>query len=385
LAEASDSFLVAPIRRNNLPRHAAAGKCPLTSHRGFHLRTRSMAAAVKVYADGQRQRPCRDSTNSGEPVCHYTFSRSVPREYFYLLCHHSMSPPRPSPLPPSPALFKLLFLFLRLGIPGSWFPLLASFLSFAAPSCPPRTMASLKGLAGVAAVAILFHCALAASISVGGPSGAWDLSTDFATWAASQKFAVGDRLVFQYTAGHDVVEVTKTDFDNCNAGNPIKTYTGGNTVIALSAPGKRYFICGTPGHCAGGMKLEVDVVSAASSAPPTPSPAPPKASPMPPAASPAPPTASPATLPPKSAPSPRPHKKSPSPSPAPLKNSPSPSRIAPEPTAPAQPSDLPPESAPTRPVRTGLAPQPSAPSAAGGLKASAAAGFACGLLMLLAL
>lgn len=108
---------------------------------------------------------------------------------------------------------------------------------------------------------------------------------------------------------HDVTEVPKADYDSCQAANPIGTYRGGSTVISLDSPGKRYFICTTPGHCSQGMKLEIDTVTATSSPPPE-SPATP------------PPSESTATPPPES------------------------NAAAPPPQAPSSPKSSPPSSAP---------------------------------------
>jgi hypothetical protein len=72
---------------------------------------------------------------------------------------------------------------------------------------------------------------------------------------------------FKYAASHDITEVTKAGYDACSGANPVKSYTGGATIVKLAAPGKRYFICSVPGHCAAGMKLEVTVAAAAVTAP----------------------------------------------------------------------------------------------------------------------
>jgi len=79
--------------------------------------------------------------------------------------------------------------------------------------------------------------------------------------------------------------VTKAGYDACSGGsNAVKSYTGTSATVKLSAPGKRYFICSVPGHCAAGMKLEVTVTAPAPSSKskprhqrsvaPTPAPAP---------------------------------------------------------------------------------------------------------------
>ncbi|XP_039793063.1 uncharacterized protein LOC120659060 [Panicum virgatum] len=78
---------------------------------------------------------------------------------------------------------------------------------------------------------------------------------------------------FKYAASHDVTEVPKAGYDACSGANPVKSYTGGATTVKLTAPGKRYFICSVPGHCAAGMKLEVTVAA------PAPAPAPARSKP----------------------------------------------------------------------------------------------------------
>ncbi|KAI5009656.1 hypothetical protein ZWY2020_011793 [Hordeum vulgare] len=113
--------------------------------------------------------------------------------------------------------------------------------------------------------------ASAAIYNVGEPGGAWDLSTNYDTWASSRKFQPGDQIVFKYSPqAHDVLEVSKADYDSCSTANPIATLNTGNDIITLTATGTRYFICGFPGHCTGGMKVKIDVVPASSSSSPAP-------------------------------------------------------------------------------------------------------------------
>ncbi|XP_021907459.1 uclacyanin 1 [Carica papaya] len=132
----------------------------------------------------------------------------------------------------------------------------------------------------LALTAMLIDLAAATNYVVGGTSGGWAVGTELKSWADSQSFLVGDNLIFQYSPSHDLVEVTKTDFDSCQPTNPIQTYTDGNTAIPLPSPGKRYFICGTPGHCSQGMRLEVETLATATPPPTIPSPAsPPESSP----------------------------------------------------------------------------------------------------------
>ncbi|GFS31887.1 uclacyanin 1 [Actinidia rufa] len=143
----------------------------------------------------------------------------------------------------------------------------------------------------LAIATMLMSVAVAVTYTVGSPNGSWDTSTNLQAWATSKSFSVGDNLVFQYMPNHDVNEVSKTDYDSCQTSNPIQTYTGSNTAVRLSSPGKRYFICGTMGHCSQGMKVKIDTL--AISAPPPATPPSAETPPTPPPASPATPVRSP--------------------------------------------------------------------------------------------
>ncbi|MBA0603452.1 hypothetical protein Gorai_003595, partial [Gossypium raimondii] len=79
-------------------------------------------------------------------------------------------------------------------------------------------------------------------------------------WADNKDFLVGDVLVFNFTNGqHNVVEVTEAGYDACNAANPVSTGSTGPARITLNRTGEYYFICGIPGHCSAGQKLNVEV------------------------------------------------------------------------------------------------------------------------------
>ncbi|KAL5066420.1 hypothetical protein RYX36_028157, partial [Vicia faba] len=67
--------------------------------------------------------------------------------------------------------------------------------------------------------------------------------------------------VFQYPPNHNVVEVTKSDYESCEQTNPIQSSNDGATTIPLTSQGKRYFICGTIGHCSQGMKVEINTLA----------------------------------------------------------------------------------------------------------------------------
>ncbi|XP_076919958.1 stellacyanin-like [Bidens hawaiensis] len=92
-----------------------------------------------------------------------------------------------------------------------------------------------------------------------GESNGWSLSVDYSTWASGKTFKVGDSLVFKYDSSHTVAEVSSDDYEACNVANSINSYSSSPTTVALNTTGTRYFICGVPSHCGGGMKVSVPV------------------------------------------------------------------------------------------------------------------------------
>ncbi|KAF8115563.1 hypothetical protein N665_0025s0031 [Sinapis alba] len=93
---------------------------------------------------------------------------------------------------------------------------------------------------------------------VGDTSG-WDISSDLESWTLGKRFSVGDVLMFQYSSTHSVYEVAKDNFQSCNTTEPFRTFTNGNTTVALSKPGDRFFVCGNRLHCFAGMRLQVNI------------------------------------------------------------------------------------------------------------------------------
>ncbi|CAL9037137.1 mavicyanin [Musa acuminata AAA Group] len=150
-------------------------------------------------------------------------------------------------------------------------------------------MAIPRAIVAVAVMAAIAGLANATNFDV-----SWDLSTNYTRWVSDKTFRAGDTLTFSYTSSHDVVEVRSSSYATCNATSPVSKSATGNTLVALGAPGKRYFICGITGHCSRGMKIEIDVVTA-SSPPPgaSPSPSVSPAAPTPPASSPPAPSTAP--------------------------------------------------------------------------------------------
>nr|GEZ46664.1 cupredoxin superfamily protein [Tanacetum cinerariifolium] len=129
-------------------------------------------------------------------------------------------------------------------------------------------------LMSIVATTMFFQLALAVDHNVGRPSGGWDTATDIVSWASGETFTVGDNLVFTYGGSHNVLEVTKDNYDICSTSSPISTSGPSPTTIALTDSGVRYFICGTAGHCDQGMKVEIQTIPAATPPPSSDSPAP---------------------------------------------------------------------------------------------------------------
>ncbi|XP_047070812.1 mavicyanin-like [Lolium rigidum] len=137
-----------------------------------------------------------------------------------------------------------------------------------------------SALAVAAAVAVVMWAgtAAAAVYEVGDKLG-WTImnNPDYASWAKSKKFSVGDTIVFTYNKQfHNVIAVSKADYKNCDVTKPTATWSTGKDSVVLNTTGHHYFLCGFPGHCAIGQKVDVPVLSSAapSTAPsmaPTPS------------------------------------------------------------------------------------------------------------------
>ncbi|XP_044478916.1 mavicyanin-like [Mangifera indica] len=122
-------------------------------------------------------------------------------------------------------------------------------------------MAMAKSAVIVFSIIALFGAAMAASYDVGDTAG-WTTKDmpDYKKWADDKDFKVGDTLVFKYNQEmHDVMQVSKADFEACSAKSPIAKYTTGADKVTLKEPGKTYFLCSFPGHCEKGQKVEIEV------------------------------------------------------------------------------------------------------------------------------
>ncbi|KAI0504832.1 hypothetical protein KFK09_015785 [Dendrobium nobile] len=106
-----------------------------------------------------------------------------------------------------------------------------------------------------------------------GDSAGWTIGNNlnYTQWAASKTFHVGDTLLFNYNNQiHNVLEVKEPDFNACKNSSAIKEYKTGKDSILITSIGHHYYICGFPGHCNFGQK--VDVLAVGSSAAPSSSP-----------------------------------------------------------------------------------------------------------------
>ncbi|RZC76175.1 hypothetical protein C5167_000294 [Papaver somniferum] len=93
---------------------------------------------------------------------------------------------------------------------------------------------------------------------------------DYQKWSSTKDFKVGDSIVFEYSPEmHNVVQVNYTDYKNCNAASPIRTFTSGKDTIPIKRKGHFWYICGIPGHCAMGQKVDIRVVPHVTQTPPS--------------------------------------------------------------------------------------------------------------------
>jgi len=69
----------------------------------------------------------------------------------------------------------------------------------------------------------------------------------------------GTTVIFDWTSGHNMLEVTADSFWSCTGLSKTSPEAGPAIWIAPSVLGLNYFACGVPGHCSNGMKALVEV------------------------------------------------------------------------------------------------------------------------------
>ncbi|CAI9755388.1 unnamed protein product [Fraxinus pennsylvanica] len=115
--------------------------------------------------------------------------------------------------------------------------------------------------------AMIATSTMATNYTVGDNAG-WKVGVNYTEWVADKTFYVGDTLMFMYNKGsHDVLKVNGPDFQQCLKSNTTGLLVSGNDVITLAKPGKKWYICTVADHCTKGMKLVINVLEAATTAP----------------------------------------------------------------------------------------------------------------------
>ncbi|KAJ4955469.1 hypothetical protein NE237_012252 [Protea cynaroides] len=114
---------------------------------------------------------------------------------------------------------------------------------------------------------------LAAVYKVGDSKGWTSIGQiNYTAWAASKTFRVGDTILFEYNKQfHNVMQVTHLEFQACNVSSVINTFSTGNDSIVIKRTGHFYYLCGIPGHCLVGQKVDIRVPKSSEATAPSPS------------------------------------------------------------------------------------------------------------------
>ncbi|XP_057771748.1 mavicyanin-like [Salvia miltiorrhiza] len=108
-----------------------------------------------------------------------------------------------------------------------------------------------------------------------GDSAGWTTigNVDYKLWSATKTFQLGDTIVFEYNPQfHNVMQVIHSEYKACNASSPISTHTTGNDSLTIDTHGHHFFVCGVPGHCQSGQKVDINVLRSPSPSSGIPSP-----------------------------------------------------------------------------------------------------------------
>ncbi|BBM97691.1 hypothetical protein MPTK1_1g07620 [Marchantia polymorpha subsp. ruderalis] len=116
-----------------------------------------------------------------------------------------------------------------------------------------------RSLALLLCVLVLAQYAEAVTVNVGGTKG-WTLGYNYKTWAATTRVKPWDSMFFKYDPRlHNVLVVSKADYDACRVNRPWATYKSGKDYVKFTKSGTYYLICGIAQHCQAGMKVAVNV------------------------------------------------------------------------------------------------------------------------------
>ncbi|KAH7655854.1 Cupredoxins domain-containing protein [Dioscorea alata] len=126
-------------------------------------------------------------------------------------------------------------------------------------------------------------CDVAGNVYKVGDEDGWTVKPNYTYWTSTKNFKVGDTILFQYDAKlHNVIEVKNLeDYRNCDKFSAIATYSSGNDSFLIITLGHRFFMCGFPGHCAAGQKVDIRVLNLANTSALSPTAMPPTSSPNP--------------------------------------------------------------------------------------------------------
>lgn len=119
---------------------------------------------------------------------------------------------------------------------------------------------------------VIFGCfqfSIGAVYKVGNSAG-WTTigKVDYRQWAATKTFQLNDIILFEYSSQfHNVMQVKHAEYKSCNVSSPIATHTTGNDSITITNHGHHFFLCGVPGHCQAGQKVDINVLHDSSMAP----------------------------------------------------------------------------------------------------------------------
>ncbi|KAL3568024.1 hypothetical protein D5086_030675 [Populus alba] len=98
----------------------------------------------------------------------------------------------------------------------------------------------------------------------------WTTNFNYTVWAQGKHFYNGDWLFFVFDKhSYNVLEVNKTNYENCNDQGFIKNITRGGRDVVQLTEARPYYFLSSGGYCWNGMKVAINVEDFA----PTPAPA----------------------------------------------------------------------------------------------------------------